>query len=139
MADLTKVDIAGLEGNEAAQPRVFAHSAVKILDANVTGASPAGQALFTTATPSAGDTVSVLRRGACVYIGIACDITVLLEGDTETNTTTGVVTENTVTFKGCTAGSFLPILVTKIIKVGKTDGTDYAGGDVGDGTILALY
>ena len=134
MADLTKVDIAGLEGNEAAQPRVFAHSAVKILDANVTGASPAGQALFTTATPSAGDTVSVLRRGACIYIGIACDITVVMEGQ-PSDTAIG----DAITFKGCTAGSFLPILVTKIYKVAQTDGNPYAGGAVGDGTILALY
>ena len=130
---LTKVDIAGLEGNEAAQPRVFAHSAVKILDAKVTGAAPSGQALFTTATPTAGDTVSVLRRGACVYIGIACDITVLLEGDTETNTTTGVVTENTVTFKGCTAGSFLPVLAKRVVAVNLSSGT-YGAGD-----LIAMY
>jgi len=134
MANLTELDIAGLEGNEAAQPRVFAHSATKILDANVTGAAPAGQALYNTGTPSAGDVVSSMNRGACVYIGIACDITVVLESQ-DPNT----LIADAITFKGCTAGSFLPILVTKIFKVGKTDGTDYAGGDVKDGTILALY
>ena len=32
MANLTELDIAGLEGNEAAQPRVFAHNVTKILD-----------------------------------------------------------------------------------------------------------
>ena len=134
MADLTKVDIASLEGNEAAQPRVFAHNVTKILDANVTGAAPTGQALFTTASPTAGDTISVLRRGACIYIGIACDITVVMEGQPSDTSLA-----DAITFKGCTAGSFLPILVTKIYKVGKTDGDPYAGGEVGDGTILALY
>jgi len=134
MADLTKVDIAGLEGNEAAQPRVFAHNVTKILDANVTGTTPTGQALFTTAAPTAGDTMSVLRRGACVYVGIDCNITVVMEGQPS-----DTVLADAITFKGCTAGSFLPILVTKIYKVGKTDGDSYAGGEVGDGTILALY
>jgi len=134
MADLTKVDIAGLEGNEAAQPRVFAHNVTKILDANVTGATPTGQALFTTAAPTAGDTMSVLKRGACIYVGIACDITVVMEGQPS-----DTALADAITFKGCTAGSFLPILVTKIYKVGKTDGDPYAGGEVGDGTILALY
>ena len=134
MADLTEVDIAGLEGNEAAQPRVFAHSATKILEANIIGATPAGQALFTTADPVAGDTMSVLRRGACIYIGIACDITVVMES--QANDTTQA---NAITFKGCTAGSFLPILVTKIFRVTKTDGTDFSATEVGDGTILALF
>ena len=65
MANLTEVDISGLAGNEAAQPRVFAHGATKILEANIIGATPTGQALFTTSNPVAGDTVSVLNRGAC--------------------------------------------------------------------------
>ena len=30
MATVNKIDIAGLEGNEAAQPRVFAHSAIAV-------------------------------------------------------------------------------------------------------------
>jgi len=134
MANLTELDIAGLEGNEAAQPRVFAHNVTKILDANVTGATPSGQALYTTGTPSGGDVVSTMNRGACVYIGIACDITVVMEGQPSDTSLA-----DAITFKGCTAGSFLPILVTKIYKVGKTDGNPYAGGEVGDGTILALY
>ena len=54
MANLTEVDISGLKGNEAAQPRVFAHSATKILEANIIGATPTGQALFTTADPVVG-------------------------------------------------------------------------------------
>ena len=31
MAIVNKIDIAGLEGNEAAQPRVFAHSAIAVI------------------------------------------------------------------------------------------------------------
>ena len=134
MANLTEVDIAGLEGNDAAQPRVFAHDATKILEASIIGATPTGQALFTTAAPVAGDTVSTLRRGACLYIGIACDITVVMES--QPNDTTQA---NAITFKGCTAGSFLPVLVTKIFRVTKTDGSDFAATEVGDGTILALF
>ena len=61
MAEYTEIDIAGLEGNEASQPRVFAHSATPIVGANIV--TPfAGQQVVTTGTPVAGDTVSVLRR-----------------------------------------------------------------------------
>ena len=134
MANLTEVDIAGLEGNEAAQPRVFAHDATKILEANIIGATPTGQALFTTAAPAAGDTVSTLHRGACLYIGIACDITVVMES--QPNDTTQA---NAITFRGCTAGSFLPVLVTKIFKVAANSTTEFTAGEVGDGTILALF
>ena len=134
MADITLLDIAGLEGNEAAEPRVFANSATKILDANVTGAAPGGQALFNDVKPQAGDNMSVLNRGACLYIGIACNITVLMEGQPSTT-----LAADAITFKGLASGSFLPVLVTKILKVSKVDGTDYGAGDVGDGTILALF
>ena len=34
-AGTLEVDIKGLEGNEAAQPRVFAHNATKILEASI--------------------------------------------------------------------------------------------------------
>ena len=44
-----------------------------------------------------------------------------------------------ITFKGCTAGSFLPVLVTKILRVAKDSTTEFTAGEVGDGTILALF
>ena len=135
MADFIKTDIASLEGNTAAQPRVFAHSAEKINETRIIGAAPAGHALFDDPSQAGpGDTVSSLKRGACLYIGIACDITVVME-----NQPNDTVLADAITFKGCTAGSFLPILVTKVFRVTKTDGQDFLSGEVGDGTILALY
>jgi len=132
MAEYTEIDIAGLEGNEASQPRVFAHSATPITGTNIV--TPfAGQQVVTTGTPAAGDTVSVLRRGACLYVGVACDITVVLESqDPDT------LIADAVTFYGVPAGSFLPILVTKVFKVTKTDGTAYLAADV-DNKIIALF
>jgi len=85
--------IAGLQGNEMAQPRVFAHDAVDV-------------------TPS--DTVNIPgtdTRGVCIYVGSVAggtDIKVIMESG------------NTVTFKGVSAGSFLPILVTRVLATGTT-------------------
>jgi len=129
-AGTLEVDIKGLEGNEAAQPRVFAHNATKILETNIIGATPTGQNIV--APPD--DTAVVISRGACVYIGIACDITVVMEGQ-PANTALA----DGITFRGCTAGSFLPVLVTKILKVAKDSTTEFTAGEVGDGTILALF
>jgi hypothetical protein len=96
-AGTTKIDIAGLEGNEAAQPRVFAHAA----NAITLPASAADAFVYTYPTPPA-DTAVVMSRGACIYVGGAGDIDVELESG------------DRVIFKGVTAGSFLPILATKI-------------------------
>jgi hypothetical protein len=129
-AGTLEVDIKGLEGNEAAQPRVFAHNATKILEASIIGATPTGQNIV--APPD--DTNVVISRGACIYIGITCDITVVMEGQ-PANTALA----DGITFKGCTAGSFLPVLVTKILRVAKDSTTEFTAGEVGDGTILALF
>jgi hypothetical protein len=43
-----------------------------------------------------------------------------------------------ITFHGVTAGSFLPVLVTKVYKVGKTDGTNYTASDI-DKRVIALF
>jgi hypothetical protein len=129
-AGTLEVDIKGLEGNEAAQPRVFAHNATKILEASIIGATPTGQNIV--APPD--DTNVVISRGACIYIGIACDITVVMEGQ-PANTALA----DGITFRGCTAGSFLPVLVTKILRVAKDSTTEFTAGEVGDGTILALF
>ena len=102
MATVNKIDIAGLEGNEAAQPRVFAHSA----NAIILPASAANAFVYvvpnTGIEPVAGDSQTTLSRGACIYVGGSGNLDVELEGG------------DRVLFKGVTAGSFLPILATKI-------------------------
>ena len=130
MAEYTEIDIAGLEGNEASQPRVFAHSATPLTGSNLVDGT-VGQTVVTTGTP--GDKVSVLNRGACLYVGIASDVTVVMEG--QPNDTAFA---DAITFHGVTAGSFLPVLVTKVYKVGKTDGTNYTAGDI-DKRVIALF
>ena len=135
MANITNIDIDGLAGNEAAQPRVFAHSATPILGANIVGEAPAGQqVVVTTGTPAAGETVDTLSRGACVYVGIAGNITVVMEGQPSDTTFA-----KSITFYGVTAGSFLPILVTKIWKIEAPAGTEaYTAADV-EKRIIALF
>ena len=83
----------GLNGNQAAQPRVFAHDAVPV---------------------NKSDTVDIpntSERGCCLYIGdisAGADIKVTMESG------------NQATFKGVTAGSFLPVLVTRVWSTGTT-------------------
>jgi hypothetical protein len=80
--------IAGLQGNEMAQPRVFAHDAKSVsLNVTITGTE---------------------TRGVCLYVGDAAggtgkDITVIMESGSQ------------ATFYAVPAGSFLPILVTKVV------------------------
>ena len=97
--------IRGLEGNQNAQPRVFAHDALDLKPGNYT---------LTNRIPNT-DTI-----GCALYVGTAMDLTVTLEGGT------------TVLFKGITAGSFLPMLVTHVTASSVTLG---AGG----GELIALY
>ena len=83
----------GVQIKTADEVRVFAHDAKPV-------------------TPS--DTVdldNVDSRGACIYVGdvsVGADIKVTMESGSE------------VTFKGVTAGSFLPILVTRVWSTGTT-------------------
>ena len=75
-----------------------------------------------TGVPVVGDEVTVLSRGACLYVGGAGNVDVEMESG------------NRVTFTGVAAGSFLPILVTKV----------YTGDGAGVATttatsILALF
>jgi len=100
---ITPSQIRGLEGNQNAQPRVFAHSALDLQ--NLVGA---------TQLPNTENI------GVCLYVGVANDITVKMEGSS---------TE--VLFKGVTAGSFLPILVTHVTNVGTAL--------TGPGELIALY
>ena len=100
---ITPSQIRGLEGNQNAQPRVFAHSALDLQ--NLVGAA---------------HLPNTTNIGVCLYVGVANDITVKMEGSS---------TE--VLFKGVTAGSFLPILVTHVTAVGTAL--------TGPGELIALY
>jgi len=83
----------GLEGNFQAQPRVFAHDAVDI-------------------TPDdSADIPNTTERGCCVYVG---DIS----GGSNIKVT--MESGNDITFTGVVAGSFLPILVTRVFSTGTT-------------------
>ena len=94
--------IRGLEGNQNAQPRVFAHDALDLQ--NLVGA---------TQLPN------TTNIGVCLYVGVSNDITVKMEGG------------STVQFKGVTAGSFLPVLVTQVTAV--------STALTGPGELIALY
>ncbi|MDA8556628.1 hypothetical protein N9K77_00115 [bacterium] len=96
--------IRGLEGNQNAQPRVFAHDALDLQESGY---------VLGTAIPNT-DTI-----GVCLYVGVANDITVKMEGG------------STVKFKGVTAGSFLPVLVTQV--------TDVETALTEPGELIALY
>lgn len=80
--------IAGLQGNEMAQPRVFAHDAVAI----------SGSATQITGTED---------RGCCLYVGTGGNIEVKMEGSS-----------TSVTFQNVPNGTFMPVLVTHYISGG---------------------
>ena len=85
--------LRGLEGNMQAQPRVFAHDAVLVTKSDTV------------------DIPNTEERGCCLYVGDVsggADIKVTMESGSE------------ATFKGVTAGSFLPILVTRVHATGTT-------------------
>ena len=126
MATVNKIDIAGLEGNEAAQPRVFAHSAIAVALPAASGGDTFVYVVPNTGVaPTAGGTQTLQTRGACIYIGSVAsgsDLDVELESGSR------------VTFKGLTAGSFLPILVTKIYVTNSSEDPTTTVSDV-----LALF
>ena len=109
MAGSIEIDIAGLEGNMAAEPRRFAHSANAITIASGTGKDEEAQDVLPVPT---ADEVAVLKRGACLYIGGTGNVKVLLEGDSAP-----------VKFVGVPTGTFMPVLVKKIYGKDGTDGT----------------
>ena len=94
MAATVELDIAGLEGNMMAQPRVFAHDAV--------GFDPADYDELLVPLPSGDETV-FMQRGACLYVGV--DVTTL---------TVTMESGNDASFLNIPAGSFLPILVKEV-------------------------
>ena len=101
-----------LNGNMAANPRLFAHAAFDLWD---------GAALVTTDIPNTEDPA----RGVCLYAGVAITtLEVVLEGDDAANPKT------TTTFSNIPAGTFLPILVVRVVQ---------AVGVSGAGELVALY
>lgn len=109
MAGSIEIDIAGLEGNMAAQPRRFAHSANVITIASGVGKDDVAQDVLPLPT---NDVVAVLNRGACLYIGGTGNVKVLLEGDS-----------TPVVFTAVQTGTFMPVLVKKIYGKDGSDGT----------------
>ena len=98
-----------VQGIQAAQVRVFAHDAVSL----VTGG---------TGVPNTNTIANTDQRGVCLYIGEDLTlIEVIMESGSQ------------VTFKGLKAGSFLPVLVTRIENAIPKD------GDLNNDAILALY
>lgn len=116
MAGTVELDIAGLEGNMMAQPRLFAHDAVAFnpldYDELLVPLPPVD--------PVTGlDQTAFMQRGACLYIGVdVTELTVTMESGSEP------------TFKNIPAGSFLPILVTKIQEALTAPVTDVLAGDI---------
>jgi len=117
MAATVELDIAGLEGNMMAQPRVFAH------DAQPLNVADFGDLLVP--LPTVDETV-FMQRGACLYVGVDVEeLKVVMESGSEP------------IFKNVPAGSFLPILVTKVEHAYIS--TAPANVDVADGDIIALW
>ena len=98
----------GVQLRQANEVRLFAHD---VLDLGVTANYTYG-----TTIPGTED------RGVCIYAGVAIsEIEVVMESGTQCK------------FKGITAGSFLPILVTKIVALPSGATANTAG------ELLALY
>ena len=131
MANYNQTDIAGLAGNMQAEPRVFAHHAKELFPG--TDPSAGVGVLDFTDPPSplpAGDTVSTLRRGACLYVGVGGDVKVRMESQF------GKSPKVDVTFKNVASGSFLPIQVIKVF--GGDPANPQNGGTTAEG-IIALF
>ena len=98
----------GVQLKQANEVRLFAHDVLDLgLTANYT---------YGTTIPGTQD------RGVCIYAGVAIsEMTVVMESGTQ------------CVFKGITAGSFLPILVTKIVSIPSGATANTAG------ELLALY
>ena len=98
-----------VQSDLANEVRVFAHDATNL--------TPGGTLTTTTITGTE-------RRGVCLYIGQAMDLTVTMESG-----------KANISYKGVAAGSFLPILVTAVTAYTLTD----TAGTKADNDILALY
>ena len=116
MAGTVELDIAGLEGNMMAQPRLFAHDAIDFDIANLDTLLVPLPAV----DPATGlDQTAFMQRGACLFVGVdLINLKVEMESGSQP------------TFKGISAGSFLPILVTKIISANIAGPTPISNGDI---------
>ena len=104
-----------LNGNMAANPRLFAHSAFDLWQ----DGTPSG--LYTDDIPNTSEPA----RGVCLYAGVAITtLEVVLEGDD------AAYPKTTTTFSNIPAGTFLPILVVRVVQ---------AVGVSGAGELVALY
>ncbi len=81
---------------------------------SVSGGTPGDLATFKITNVDIPDTV---ERGCCLYVGGSGSVEVVMESG------------NKATFTGVNAGSFLPVLVTKVVAGSNTDATN----------ILAIY
>lgn len=116
MANYNIIDIAGVEGNMQAEPRVFAHSAKALTIPSGVDAFVGVVGNFTSPTDpndpaQDGDSIRTLRRGACLYVGTGGNVKVQMEDF------------SIVTFYNVADGSFLPILAIKVYGVDGTNGT----------------
>ena len=99
----------GVQLKQANEVRLFAHD---VLDLNKSGSSY-----------TYGDVIpGTDQRGVCLYAGVAIEeIEVVMESGTQCK------------FRGITAGSFLPVLITKVVNI-PTGVTANTAGE-----LLALY
>ena len=110
------LDLRGVVGNMQAEPRVFAHDAIPI---NV---SDFGDLLMP--PPDFGE--RTFNRGCCIYAGVESNIQVLMESG------------RLCTFKRVAPGSFLPILVIKVISAQRIN-EDGGFSNVSDGDLVSLW
>ena len=132
MANYNKVDIEGLQGNMQAEPRVFAHHAKVIDISNLNNSSDSVGVLNFTSPPQPlpkGDSITKLKRGACLYVGTGGNIKVRMESKTD------------VTFYNVASGSFLPIQVVKVFGPNELDpqGNPLTTDGTTADNILALF
>lgn len=80
----------------------------------IIGTTPGNEASFTITNT---DIPNTINRGCCLYVGGSGSVEAVMESG------------NTATFTGVNAGSFLPVLVTKVVPGSNTDATN----------ILAIY
>jgi hypothetical protein len=128
MANYNIIDIAGVEGNMQAEPRVFAHSAKALTIPSGASEFVGVVGNFTSPTDpndpaQDGDSIRTLRRGACLYVGNGGNVKVQMEDF------------SIVTFYNVANGSFLPILAIKVY--GSNTGAETDGTTATN--ILALF
>jgi len=106
------VEIIEAGGQDTTKPTTYS---AYVINETITIASP-GAGADATLRVSSIDIPNTEKRGACLYVGVAMDVGVVLESGAE------------VTFKSVPAGSFLPILVKRV-----------SSAPTATGDIIALY